>query len=354
MAGPPAEEATPPLSLSPSLLHRRLAAGLTPRLSFTGGEVGPWQDRARSKITELIGLPRIAEAVPVRTPPAGRTHWRQADRLGTIEKFSFESEPGSDLVGYLCLPTEAEPPYPTVICLQGHSTGMHNSIGRDRDDERIPISVEGDRDFALGALRHGFAALCIEQRAFGYRRELDQQAVSSHGCQDATMHALMLGRTLIGERVFDVDRGLDYLATRDDIDQSRIGIMGNSGGGTVSVYAAAVLDRIAFAMPSCSVCTYRDSIMAIYHCADNYVPGILPELEFADVVGCFAPKPLVVVAGRDDAIFPLPGVRETFDAISGLYAAAGAADQCRLVIGDGGHRFYEQQGWSALLELING
>lgn len=351
MAG--ARDPAPPLRLSPSLLHRQLAAEITPRLGFTGGDLGPWQDRARTKITELIGLSRIAEAVPVRTPPATRTHGRQSDRLGTIEKISFESEPGSDLVGYLCLPHDAEPPYPTVICLQGHSTGMHLSIGRDFHDERTPITVEGDRDFALGALRHGFAALCLEQRSFGHRQERDQEAVSPHGCHDATMHALMLGRTLLGERVFDVDRGLDYLATRDEIDQDRIGVMGNSGGGTVTVYAAAVLDRIAFAMPSCAVCTFRDSIMAIYHCADNYVPGILPELELADVVGCFAPKPLVVVAGREDPIFPLPGVQESFAAISAIYAAAGAPDACRLVIGDGGHRFYEQAGWSALLELIN-
>ncbi|WP_152362316.1 alpha/beta hydrolase [Microlunatus speluncae] len=338
---------------SPSLLHRRLAAELEPRLAFPGGEVAPWQQRARTKITELIGLRELNRAVPVRTTPAVRSHWRRSDQLGTIEKISFESEPGSDLVGYLCLPERGEPPYPTVICLQGHSTGMHLSIGRDFDDERTPIPVEGDRDFALGALRHGFAALCIEQRSFGLRRELDQHHVSEQGCHDAAMHALMLGRTLLGERVFDVDRGLDYLATRDDIDQGRIGLMGNSGGGTVTAYAAAVLDRISFAMPSCAVCTFRDSIMAIYHCADNYVPGILPELELADVIGCFAPKPMVVVAGRDDPIFPLPGVRTCFDAITEIYTAAGAADACRLVIGDGGHRFYEDAGWAALLDLLD-
>jgi hypothetical protein len=93
--------------------------------------------------------------------------------------------------------------------------------------------------------------------------------------------------------------------------------------------------------------------MAIYHCADNYVPVILLDLELSDVVGCFAPKPLVVVAGRDDPIFPLAGVRACFDAIAGIYAAAGAADACRLVIGEGGHRFYEQAGWTALLDLLD-
>lgn len=341
-------EGNAPLRLSPSAVHRRLASELVPSLSFSGGDVPTWQATARTKITELIGLP---DRIP--TAPVAEVHWHLEDPLGTIEKISFESEPGADLVGYLCLPRNATPPYPTVICLQGHTTGMHHSIGRDLDDEQTMITTEGDRDFALGAMRHGFAALCIEQRSFGYRREQDQEAVSPHGCHDAAMHALMLGRTLLGERVFDVDRGIDYLATRDDIDLDRVGVLGNSGGGTVSSYAAALLDRIAFAMPSCSVSTFAESIMSIYHCADNYVPGILRWLDMSDVLGCLAPKPLVVIAGRADPIFPLSGVRACFDAITEIYAAAGAAESCRLVVGAGGHRFYEQAGWDALLELLH-
>jgi cephalosporin-C deacetylase-like acetyl esterase len=89
------------------------------------------------------------------------------------------------------------------------------------------------------------------------------------GCHDATVHALLLGRTLIGERVYDVDRGIDYLLSRDDADPGRIGVMGNSGGERLSLFSAALLPRIAFAMPSCYFCTFRDSIMSIYHCSDN-------------------------------------------------------------------------------------
>jgi len=214
------------------------------------------------------------------------------------------------------------------------------------------MPIEGDRDFALGAMRRGFAALCIEQRSFGYRRELEQERVSPHGCHDAAMHALMLGRTLVGERVFDVDRGIDYLYARGDIDVERLGVMGNSGGRTVSTYAAAVLDRLRFAMPSCSFCTYADSIMRIYHCADNYIPGLLRWAEQADVLGLFAPKPVVAVAGRKDPIFPIDGVRKAFEDLRRIYAAAGSPDNCRLVIGEGGHRFYAEPAWDALLDLL--
>jgi acetyl esterase/lipase len=200
-------------------------------------------------------------------------------------------------------------------------------------------------------MKRGFAALCIEQRAFGERAERVQEQRAQHGCHDASMHALMLGRTLIGERVYDVDRGLDYLASRGDADMSRVGVMGNSGGGTISVFAAALLPRLAFAMPSCYFCTFRESIMSIYHCMDNYIPGLLPVAEMADVLGLFAPRPVVVVAGEHDEIFPIAATRSAFASLRRIYAACGAEERCRLVVGPEGHRFYADLAWPVLKEL---
>jgi hypothetical protein len=203
-------------------------------------------------------------------------------------------------------------------------------------------------------MRRGVAALCIEQRSFGERREQVQKRVSQHGCHDATMQALMLGRTLIGERVFDVDRGIDYLESRGDADMTRLGVMGNSGGGTISLFAAALLPRIRFAMPSCYFCTFRDSIMSIYHCADNYLPGLLRHAEMADVMGLFAPRPVVLVAGSKDEIFPIGGVRRAFRHLRSIYRAAGAEDRCHLVVGPEGHRFYADLAWPRMLKEMTG
>jgi len=336
-----------PLYLSPSQNHRYLMDNMEHALAYDGGAVRPWQNKLRRQLKKLIGLPEVDRpAIKVRSL------WKQQHELGTIEKISFAAEARSDILAYFCLPHGLKPPYPVMICLQGHSTGMHVSIARTLEDETVPYEVAGDRDFGLGAMRHGFAALCIEQRSFGERKEKKQKKVSSQGCQDATMQALMLGRTLVGERVFDVDRGIDYLETRGDINMQRIGVMGNSGGGTATIYSAALLNRVKFAMPSCAFCTYRDSIMSIYHCGDNYIPGILQYAEAGDVMGLFAPKPLVIVAGKTDAIFPIKGVRSAFKDLQQIYEAAGAADQCALAVGPEGHRFYEDLGWKKLLQII--
>ena len=336
------------LHLSPTENHRYVMKNTRQALAYDGGDLKTWQRKLRRKLRELVGIMPDGS-----TPLNVRSLWKRGHELGTIEKIVFTSEPYSDVPGYVCLPKNAQPPYTFFICVQGHSTGMHNSIAVDRDDNSKPITVEGDRDFALGCMARGIAALCIEQRAFGERREQLQQMRSDNGCHDATMHALMLGRTMIGERVFDVDRAIDYLETRGDADMRRLGVMGNSGGGTITLFSAALLPRVRVAMPSCYFCTFTHSVMSIYHCMDNYVPGLLNYAEMPDVLGLFAPRPVVIVAGREDPIFPIGGVRSAFRRLKEIYRAAGAENQCRLVVGPDGHRFYAEIAWAKMMPILS-
>ncbi|QYY37456.1 prolyl oligopeptidase family serine peptidase [Ruficoccus sp. ZRK36] len=228
---------------------------------------------------------------------------------------------------------------------------MHNSIAVDIKDERLPIEIKGDRDFGLGCMKRGIAALCIEQRAFGERES--PRDGQGNRCHAASMQALMLGRTLIGERIYDVDRALDYLMTRGDVDPARIGVLGQSGGGTVAAFAGGLLGRITHIIASCSFSSFAASIMSVHHCQCNYVPGLLRYLEAADVAGLAAPKPLVIVNGRHDDIFPLQAAESEFERLRSIYAAAGRPDNCRHVVGEEGHRFYADLAWRAMFDLLN-
>lgn len=333
--------------LSPSDYHRNLLRQTKPELRFKGGPMPPWQSKLRRKLWSLLGG-HPATKGPLRV----RSLWRRPHPFGVIEKIIFTSEPYVDVPAYVCLPENARPPYRFMICLQGHTTGMHQSIAVHQDDESKPFEVSGDRDFALGCMKRGLAALCIEQRSFGERLERKQKIVSPLGCHDSTHQALMLGKTLIGERVWDVERGIDYLASRGDADMKHIGIMGNSAGGSISIYSAALLPRIAFAMPSCYFCTFRDSVMAIHHCEENYIPGLLKVAEMSDIMGLFAPKPLVLVAGLKDEAFPIRAVRHAFRELKKIYRASGAGNRCHLVVGPDGHRFYADAAWPVLMREL--
>ena len=302
----------------------------------------------RESLAALLGI-REDLAAPAQ-PPVADTLWIREFAFGTVEKVRIHAEAGDGPFLYLCRTREMVGPQPVFLCLQGHSTGMHKSIAIDWHDEQTPIDVNGDRDFAIGCLKRGVAAVCIEQRAMG---ENSTNADRVPSCFEPAMFALLEGKTLLGLRVLDVARTIDYLATRSDIDLSRLGIMGNSGGGTTSMFAAALLPRITHAMPSCAFSSFHASIGAMRHCACNYVPGLYRWGESADVLSLFAPKPLVIVNGAADPIFPLAAANEQFDRLHAVYAAAGAAERCVHVIGPEGHRFYAEPAWNAMLPLWN-
>jgi predicted dienelactone hydrolase len=197
-------------------------------------------------------------------------------------------------------------------------------------------------------MKRGIPAICLEQRYMG---ENSSDAEQNPDCYQPAMCALLKGRTILGERVFDVDRVIDYITERGDFDLSHVGVMGNSGGGTTSMFSGAVLTRLTHIMPSCSFSSFAESIGAMFHCSCNYVPGLYCYGESADVLGLIAPRPLVVVSGRRDDIFPLKPAQEQFARLEQIYASVGSTDHCRHVIGEGGHRFYAEPAWEAMLPL---
>ena len=122
-------------ALSPSLYHRRIMDATQPSMAFDGGDVWEWQARLQPKVRELVGLPDDD-----RIPLNPVSIWKRDHAHGSIEKIVFASEPGSDVVAFLCLPANATPPYPFFICVQGHTTGMHHSIAVERDDNRVVMA----------------------------------------------------------------------------------------------------------------------------------------------------------------------------------------------------------------------
>ena len=166
---------------------------------------------------------------------------------------------------------------------------------------------------------------------------------------------MMWGRTAIGERVWDVSRLIDVAEAHltEYIDTKKLICLGNSGGGTATFYAACMDERISLAVPSCAVCTYEDSIMAMHHCACNYIPSIRKYFEMGDLGCLIAPRKYVQVNGKDDKGFPIGGAIACFDIIQSAYDQIGKSDLCRHVIGGAGHQFYPEESWPIIHELMN-
>ena len=315
-----------------------------PSMSCQTEHFPQWQAAAREKLQLLLGMDRME-----KVPALPEIEYTEKIDGATEIKFTFQSEDGYRVPCHLLLPEGVENP-PVMICLQGHSKGMHISLGRPiYPGDEVTISG-GDRDFCVRAVREGFAAIALEQRSFG------QCGGSEKGpqCLESAMTSLLMGRTTIGERVWDVMRLIDVLEDHfaDKVDTTTICCMGNSGGGTATAYVAALEDRIRLAMPSCAMCTYRDSIAAMKHCSCNYVPHIAEFFDMGDLLAMAYPKRYVQVNGAEDDIFPIWGAREVFENGRAAYAAMGKADRCVHVIGDGGHRFYADLSWPVVHKLL--
>ena len=172
----------------------------------------------------------------------------------------------------------------------------------------------------MRAVKEGFCAIALEQRYMGVKGQTEEGEPSCYRHKTA-MPTLLFGRTAIGERVWDISRLIDVIETHfaKYIDVKQIICMGNSGGGTATFYAACYEKRISMAIPSCAVCTYDDSIIAMKHCGCNYIPSIRRYFNMGDLGCLIAPRPLVVVCGKEDPIFPLHGVEASFEIIKKAY-----------------------------------
>ena len=317
---------------------RRLASA-KPALRYSGDEpFEAWQKRARDKLVSLLGLNNM-----VPCDPDVREDYKKTYADYTETRFTFESEAGWRVPCVMLVPGGARKG--VMICLQGHSTGMHISLGREKYPEDSASIDDGDRDFALQALRRGYIAVALEQRAFG-----ECGGTPRPDCYGAAMLELMMGRTLLGARVWDVQRLIDLMKKEFGYADLPYYCMGNSGGGTATFYAGCVTEALAGVMPSCSVCAWDRSIGYTYHCACNYIPHIAEYFDMGDLAGLIAPRLYVQVNGKDDDIFLLEGAERAFGEARRLFTAAGAPENCRLVIGDGGHRFYADDGWKAFEE----
>ena len=323
------------------------AKTVKPSMAFTDdADLEKWQNEAHAKLEELLGLPLVACESDLRI-----VEEKQCENYKSIA-FEFQSEPGYYVPCTLLVPNGIKKPIPGVICLQGHSTGAHISLGIPKF-ENDAKSIAGGRDFAVRAVSEGYCAIAMEQRYMGVMGQTEEGKPSCIK-KNTAMPSLLFGRTAIGERVWDISRLIDVIEKdfTEYIDSEKIVCMGNSGGGTATFYASCYDKRISMSMPSCAVCTYDASIIAMKHCECNYIPGIRRYFDMGDLGCLIAPRPLVVVCGTEDKIFPLPGVEESFEIIKKAYKKAGKEELCHLVKGDGGHQFYPDDAWPVAKKMI--
>jgi cephalosporin-C deacetylase-like acetyl esterase len=131
--------------------------------------------------------------------------------------------------------------------------------------------------------------------------------------------------------VWDSMRALDYLLTLPEVDPANIGITGNSGGGLNTLFTAALDPRFKAAVVVGYTFEFANWIRyAGAHCTCTHLPALFRSMEWFGVAGLIAPRPLLMLQGEYDAIFPIEGARRAARDTAAIYAAAGAPRAARL------------------------
>jgi dienelactone hydrolase len=282
--------------------------------------------RLRSWLIERMG--GLRDRAPVEHEVIST--WHRGNHSVTYLRFTY----GYDWIpAYLLLPTDAPGPLPPVIALHQHN-------GQWQLGKREPAGFAGDpsQNYGERLAEAGFAVLipdgmCFEERASA---TLDGPSYERY----VAMYEFLHGRSLTALMVSDVMASVDLLAAFPQIDTSRVGLIGHSMGGTLTLWATALDARIKAAFVNCGLASLATIVRdEVIHCFMNYVVGQLPACDHPQLAAMIAPRALMISAGSRDIIFPCDGIHDTYDYALGTYDALRVPDKLSLHLEDCGHGF---------------
>ena len=210
------------MNFSPILKNREVIAAITPSLSYKKGEdLALWQKTAGAKLYELLGL---SEMIPCDPKLAVESESDAADYKEYV--FSLDTEIDYRLTATLRVPKAVSGKVPVAIFLIGSSDDLRDALA----------DGNGAYNYAAKAIKEGYAALLVEMRSFNECLALvnvipeeAKTRTSWCACYRSTMRAFMLGRTTMGERVWDIMRVIDALLSEfDGIDPDNISVIGHN------------------------------------------------------------------------------------------------------------------------------
>lgn len=312
-----------------------------------------WQQSARRALRQTIGFQEIHPA------PLQATKIETVDKGAYVrEKWILPTFPGALMPFYLLIPKHGSPPYPCAVAFHGHGYGVMDIVGLWEDGEERSTPEGYHKDFAVELCRKGFLVAAPEISCFGERQTDFSHLDIASGqevpttCDHTAKLAFHLGGSVVGLRVYDALRLIDYLESRGDIDIRRLGAMGISGGGMHTLFSTCLDERIRACVISGYYSTFKDSILAMSHCTCNFVPGLHQFGEMYDLIGLVAPRPLLVEAGSRDPLFPISAVQRSVEITRRVYAIFDSSDQIETDFFEGRHAISGKRAYDFLWEKL--
>jgi dienelactone hydrolase len=302
----------------------------------TAEECRRWQAEFRGRLEQLLG--------PSTAPESWETVEESRTELGDHTRLELLLRaPGLwDLPVYLLLPKDdrSAARRPAVVCVHGHGDFGHHPIVGRTDLEGVAAAIEkAHYDYGLQFVRRGYvvAAPCLVP--FG-RRVQGGSYKTDDPCAITFIRMAALGQLPITSNLRDIRWAISLLQQRPEVRDDRIGCVGLSYGGRMTMLSTAMDERIRAAAVSGALNMLQERARGKYSCGSQMIPGLLNYGDYPEIASLIAPRPCVWEVGSQDKLM-VAGWRDVFrERMELAYAALGAADQLQFDNFEGGHQWH--------------
>ncbi|HWR50841.1 MAG TPA: prolyl oligopeptidase family serine peptidase [Bryobacteraceae bacterium] len=356
-------------SYGPWLADKVLGDGPA-RLSFRTGKwksVSEWREAARRRALECIAPVDLGGRPAVTI--TGRTTYDGLD----IEFLTWQLPSGPKTEAVLLKPSGARGPLPGILALHDHAANKFLGWRKITRTDSTPWAIQETHQanyyegvaWANEIAKRGYAVLVHDTFPFASRRVMvrdvppqiqeggvdpmpeDLDGIAKYNAfASAHEHVmekslLSAGTTWPGVYLVEDQRALDVLCSRSDVDASRIGCAGLSGGGMRTVFLGGLDDRVKVAVAVGFMTTWRDFLLdkAFTHTWMTYVPLLPKDLDFPEILALRAPAATMVLNCKEDPLYTLTEMQRADAMIADTFKRANATERYRAIYYGGGHKF---------------
>jgi len=276
-----------------------------------------WQNDVRARLLARLKVDDLLRER--KTMPLEPKTLSSADRgVCTVEELEITSTPGRRMRIIVTTPSPPNGPRPAVVCIAGHGSDLYSPYDPNMVTKNAAKAKAERiyRSFGTVLAAKGYVTISA--------------TVSQHEVRET-------GRLLMGERLWDLMRCVDYLESRPEVDKAQIGCAGLSLGGEMAMWLGALDERIA-ATVSAGFLTTMDH-MEQNHCLCWKFDGLRELVDYADIYSLIAPRPLQCQNGllEPPSQFYVPLARQAMEEVRTIYQDLDRPENVVLNVHNEGH-----------------
>ena len=294
-----------------------------------------WKKAAREKVFECMLTP----------PPAPDSYdmkvLAEEQRDGyKARKIEFNLSKYYRVTALMLIPN-GQGPFPAVNALHDH--GAHLFIGKEKMIRPFDVSDEVVKDadawaanlyegqyFGDYLAKHGYVVFSADAPLWGERGRAE--GVDRNKYDIIAGNMMMYGIDLSAYMTYDDIRSTDFLATLPEVDANRIGCMGCSMGAYRAWMLSALSDRIKAGASVCWMVTTDVQMTWKYGRSENggfanCFPGLRRWMDYPHIASLACPNPMLFISGKQDKLFPVPGVEKAFQQMHDVWKSQRADDK---------------------------